>query len=396
MEGEDQAGIDGEDEAALIKEIEIIKSLDHPNIMKVYEYFDYNDCLYIVSELCTGGELFDKIQSNKCLNEKVAGYVMKQILSAVEFCHKNKIIHRDLKPENILIESEEEVRKEFFSIKIIDFGTSDKLVKGKMLKKQIGTPLYIAPEVLEGDYNEKCDLWSCGVILYMMLCGEAPFKGDTDEEIYSSIRRGIINFNQEEWDYISNDAKDLIKKLLTIDFNQRISAKEALNHSWIVKMKNERQKLDTNILIKAIENIRKYSATKKLQQASLAYIVHNLILKKDTDDLRRIFIYFDDDADGRLTKDELIKGLNLILNEDESEKEVNRLMDIIDVDGNGSIEYEEFLRAGLDKSIILTEENLKTAFQMFDICHRNRINSKELKEVLGSGAQNVDDNVWKE
>ena len=142
MEGEDQAGIDGEDEAALLKEIEIIKSLDHPNIMKVYEYFDYNDCLYIVSELCTGGELFDKIQSNKCLNEKVAGYVMKQILSAVEFCHKNKIIHRDLKPENILIESEEEVRKEFFSIKIIDFGTSDKLVKGKMLKKQIGT-LYI-------------------------------------------------------------------------------------------------------------------------------------------------------------------------------------------------------------------------------------------------------------
>ena len=133
-----------------------------------------------------------------------------------------------------------------------------------MLKKQIGTPLYIAVEVLEGDYNEKCDLWSCGVILYMMLCGEAPFKGDTDEEIYSSIRRGIINFNQEEWDYISNDAKDLIKKLLTIDFNQRISAKEALNHSWIVKMKNERQKLDKNILIKSYRKYKEIFCNKKI------------------------------------------------------------------------------------------------------------------------------------
>ena len=145
-----------------------------------------------------------------------------------------------------------------------------------------------------------------------------------------------------------------------------------------------------------MNNLRKYSANQKLQQATLAYIVHNLTRKEDTDNLRRIFINFDDNGDGRLTKDELIKGLNLILNQEESEKEVNRLMDIIDVDGNGFIEYEEFLRAGLDKKVILTQDNLKTAFQMFDINHRDKINSKELGQVLGRGDTNINDNIWKE
>jgi calcium-dependent protein kinase len=392
----DKAGMGGEEEAALINEINVVKSLDHPNIMKVYEYFNIDNYLFIVSELCTGGELFDKIKANKCLSEKVAGYIMKQLLSAVEFCHENNIIHRDLKPENILIESEEEAKKEYFTIKVIDFGTSDKLAKGKMFKQQIGTPLYIAPEVLNNNYNEKCDLWSCGVILYIMLCGVPPFTGENDDEIYCSVKRGKINFDEEEWDYVSNDAKDLIKKLLTIDIKKRFSAKEALNHPWIVNMKNQGEKLDKNILLQAVENLRKYSANQKLQQATLAYIVHNLTKKEDTDNLRRIFINFDDNGDGRLTKDELIKGLNLILNEEESEKEVNRLMDIIDVDGNGFIEYEEFLRAGLDKKVILTEDNLKTAFQMFDINHRDKINSKELGQVLGRGDTNVNDNVWKE
>ena len=231
----DQIQLGSEEEQALIKEINIVKTLDHPNIMKVFEYYNNDNCLFIISELLSGGELFDKIKENKFLKEEVCAYLMKQIFSAVDFCHEKKIIHRDLKPENVLIESEEEARKEFFTVKLIDFGTSDKMKKGQKLDLQVGTPYYTAPEVLNNNYNEKCDLWSCGVMMYLMLCGKQPFNGDNDDEIYEKIRLCKIDFNDEEWDNISNDAKDLIKKLLIKDINKRYSAKKALSHPWIVK-----------------------------------------------------------------------------------------------------------------------------------------------------------------
>ena len=185
-------------------------------------------------------------------------------------------------------------------------------------------------------------------------------------------------------------------RFTTKDINKRYSARQALSHPWIKKMKSKQGGLNSNILDKIVKNLKKYSTTQKLQQATLAYIVHNLTKKEDTDNLRTVFIHFDDNGDGRLTKDELIKGLNMILSQEESEKEVNRVMDIIDVDGNGFIEYEEFLRAGLDKDKLLTEDNLKTAFRLFDINTRNKVNSEELKQVLGHGSDNIDDNVWKE
>jgi len=391
----DKLDMKSDDEKALINEMNVVKTLDHPNIMKVYEYFNTPKCLYIISELFTGGELFDKIKANQYLSEKVSVYLMKQLLSAVDFCHQNNIIHRDLKPENILIESEEEARKEFFTIKVIDFGTSDKLKKDQKFEEQIGTPLYIAPEVLSGSYNEKCDLWSCGVIMYIMLCGVPPFQGENDDEIYQKIKKNDVKFEEEIWDRISDKAKDLIKRFLTKNIKKRISAKEALEHPWIKDMKkiNKISKEDLN---EVVNNLRKYSATKKLQQSTLAYIVHNLTKKEDTDVLRSIFIEFDENGDGRLSKDELIQGLNLVLSPEESEKEVNRIMNIIDVDGNGFIEYEEFLRATLDKKKILTDENLRTAFRLYDIKNRNRINAKELGIVLGGGNTDVDENVWKE
>ena len=167
----DKMSLGSEEEEALINEINVVKSLDHPNIMKVYEFFNKDNCLYIISELLSGGELLDKINDNNQLSEDVSAFLMKQIFSAVDFCHQKGIIHRDLKPENILIESEEEANKEFFTVKIIDFGTSGKIKNGEMFNLNVGTPLYISPEVLKNKYNEKCDIWSCGVIMYMMLSG---------------------------------------------------------------------------------------------------------------------------------------------------------------------------------------------------------------------------------
>jgi calcium-dependent protein kinase len=391
----DKMSLGSEEEEALINEINVVKSLDHPNIMKVYEFFNKDNSLYIISELLSGGELLDKINEAGSLNEDVSSFLMKQIFSAVDFCHQKGIIHRDLKPENILIESEEEANKEFFTVKIIDFGTSGKLKSGEMFNLTVGTPLYVSPEVLKNKYNEKCDMWSCGVIMYMMLSGNPPFKGDNDEEIYQAVKEGKYNFDDEKWDTISGEAKDLIKNLLIKDMNKRYSAKKALSHPWIAKHRRNKA-LDKNKLNEVVINLKNYSAKLKLQQLTLAYIVHNLTSKEDCDFLREVFIIFDESGSGKLTKAQLIKGLNIVLSEEESEKEVNRLMNIIDVDGNGFIEYEEFLRAGLDKAKIITKENLETSFKLYDINKRGKINARELGMVLGQGDENIKEEVWQE
>ena len=394
----DKVEMHKEDEKALINEINVLKSLDHPNIMKVYEYFNTPKCLYIVSELCTGGELYDKITSNKCFNEELSAYVMKQLLSAVDFCHQNGIIHRDLKPENILIESEEEARKEFFTIKVIDFGTSDKFAKGKMIKQQIGTPLYIAPEVLNNNYNEKCDLWSCGVILYILLCGAPPFYGTCEDEIFHKIITCKFSFKHSVWKEISPEAKDLITKLLDLNPKSRLSAKEALEHKWFTMTENKRNLHNTisdESLMTVIKNISEFRAEQKLQQATLAFLVHNLSTQEDLSELKEVFLSFDKNGDGRLTKDELLKGMTRVTTETKIIDSLDELMKTIDTDNNGYIEFEEFIRASIDKEKLLTEKNLKIAFDVFDKDKSGGISASELKLLLGESNVHTKDVVWK-
>ena len=390
----DQANLSREEEKTLIKEINILKTLDHPNIMKVYEYFNTPDCFSIVSELCTGGELFNKIENNN-LHENVGKYVMKQLLSAVAFCHKNGIIHRDLKPENILLEEEEEATKEYFTIKVIDFGTSGKMKKGQKYNEVIGTPFYIAPEVLNNNYDEKCDMWSCGVILYVMLSGEPPFYGENDNEIYAQILNTEVSFNQKIWEDISDEAKDLIQKLLNKNHRNRLSAVEALQHPWIQNIDTKKINfLAIETLNAIVTNLYKYNAVQILQQASIAFIVHNLISRDMTKELRKCFIQFDTNGDGRLDKEELINGLKQVDTKKNLEQEVDRVMNIIDVDGNGFIEYEEFLRASIDINKILTDENVKIVFQLFDANNTGKITPMELKKVMDNNAADVSDEVW--
>ena len=231
-----------------------------------------------------------------------------------------------------------------------------------------------------------------------MLAGKQPFNGDNDEEINYAIQRCKIDFNDEIWDNISHDAKDLIKKLLIKNPKKRYSAKDALNHPWIKNDKNKIN-LDQNKLKEIVDNLRKYSAKLKLQQATMAYIVHNLVNKKDYEYLRQIFIYLDNDKDGKLDKKELINGLMILLDKTEAEKEVDRLFEIIDVDKNGFIEYEEFLRAGLDKGKILTEYNLDTAFKLFDINNKEKMSEKEKNVwqiLMEEAGININEGIKKE
>jgi calcium-dependent protein kinase len=264
-----------------------------------------------------------------------------------------------------------------------------------MLDKKIGTPFYIAPEVLQNFYNEKCDIWSCGVIMYILLCGSPPFYGDTDEEIYAKVREGKFSLDGEEWDEISDEAKDLLKNLLRKDLNKRYSCEDALNHAWLKKY-STRQKKDSNleILKKAIHNLKDYRAELKLQQAALALIVRNQPNKQEVNDLRKLFTELNEKGDGRLTKEDLLKGMSKVLSHNEALHEVERIMGLIDSDQNGFIEYEEFLRACMNKEKILTHENLLAAFNIFDKDCSGSISAEELKIVLGSGADGIEEDVW--
>ena len=163
-------------------EIDILKNLDHPNILRLYEVFEDKKYIYLVTEYCQGGELFDEIIARGKFNEQDAAVVIKQLLSAISYCHSKKVCHRDLKPENILIDN-----KETLQIKLIDFGTSQRFEDAENMELVLGTAYYIAPEVLRGHYDEKCDIWSIGVIMYILLSGEPPFPGSDDKEILKSV-----------------------------------------------------------------------------------------------------------------------------------------------------------------------------------------------------------------
>ena len=379
------------------KEINILKSLDHPNIIKIYEFFKTEKYIYIINELCTGGELFDKIVDVKYFSEEVACNIMRQLLSAVAYCHEKGIIHRDLKPENILIESSEEKNKDFFHIKVIDFGTCEILKKSK-LTEQIGTSFYIAPEVLKNGYNEKCDLWSCGVILYILLCGSPPFYGKNEKEIFSKILYGNFSFRHKIWNKISNEAKNLVQKLLEINPQKRLSAKEALNDVWFESNKNAIINKKNNNFPLFIKNITEFCAEQKLQQATLAFLVHNFAPKEELDELKEIFFSFDKNCDGKISKEEFVTGLsntntlNTILKNGNS---IEGLIKKIDTDNNGYIGFEEFCIALINKEKILTEKNLRMAFNVFDRDKNGGISQNELKYILGEYNVNVKEHLWR-
>ena len=205
----------------------------HPNIVRLLEYYQDPDYFYLVTEYCEGGELFDQIINCGVFSEKLAAGIIRQILSAVVYCHDRHIVHRDLKPENLLLEYSNKTFEEGNIVKVIDFGTSIEYNPTEKLKAKLGTAYYIAPEVLRGEYDEKCDVWSCGVILYIFLCGYPPFNGQNDNEIFQKIKKGKFVYPSPEWDNVSQQAKDLVNKMLHFDPKRRISAKEALDDVWI-------------------------------------------------------------------------------------------------------------------------------------------------------------------
>ena len=302
----------------LIKnEIDILKKLSHPNIVRIYEFYESNNCFYIINEFCPEGELYNYINNSK-LNEQQLSVIFYQVFSGLKYLHENNILHRDLKPENILISKKEKDLldgEEYFWIQIIDFGTAKIFEDDKNENSIVGSAYYIAPEVLNKDYNEKCDTWSVGVILYMFLVGRPPFNGSNNEEIVNSIKTKDYDENNPKFLTRSPEVRDLIKHLLEKDATKRLSAKEALNHEWFKKFNG--RKLFGNFQEKDIQpyidNLFNYTFNSKIQQLVIAFLVHNLPHTESSHNILKMYRFFNKAGDCRLTKEELINGLNKYL-----------------------------------------------------------------------------------
>ena len=372
-----------QEEQEIINEINILRAMDHPNILKIFEFYSNKDSYSIITEYCSGGELFNEIKENGPFDEKYSAFVMYQIFSAINYCHSMKIMHRDLKPENILIMDRN--RNGFPRIKICDFGTSLMVEKGGIQKKIVGSSYYIAPEVLKNNYNEKCDIWSCGVILYILLSGKPPFNGDDDNEVMANVTTGQYDLHCAPFNRISNSAKDLIKKLLIMDKDKRINAQEALNHIWFKEKKAKElynQIKDENIIKKLLNNLKKYKRESIIQETALAYLVHNFPQMNDVINACKLFSQIDVNGDGKVTQKELYKGLKTKINSPTLEKDVAAIYKNLDMDNNGFIEYEEFVRAAVSKEKFLNDNVLRFAFRYFDKDGSGEITFDEIEDVF--------------
>ena len=225
------SNISAEADKEIFNEINILRTMDHPNILKIFEFYSNKDSYSIVTELCSGGELFQEIVDKGPFNENYSAYVMFQVFSAINYCHNMKIVHRDLKPENILIVDRD--KNGYPRIKICDFGTSKMFEKGAIQRKLVGSSYYIAPEVLKHNYDEKCNIWSCGVILYILLSGRPPFAGENDKEIMDRVATGKYDLQASPFNKVSKHCIDLIQKLLTMDPKKKIKCSRSLKSSLV-------------------------------------------------------------------------------------------------------------------------------------------------------------------
>jgi calcium-dependent protein kinase len=394
--------MEGVDNSKLIDEVAILKKLDHPNIMKIYECYVDQDNFYIISDFCDQGDLLGKLEKLGKMNEIVVKFLMEQILNAVAYLHSKNVLHGDIKLENILLYTASktlgrrftsinmdinhliDLRREInrnnsvtkrsrnyvndmlnYEIKLIDFGCSKYFVNKKKHQKLsgiIGTTLYCSPEVVDDLYDEKSDEWSCGVLMYILLCGEPPFQGNNEEEIFQKIKKCQYNFKPKEFNEVSNNCKDLIKKLLEPKKKKRIKASEALKHPFFSESFNPSRAMTENKDLSILEKLIKYKKKpSKFHETMYAFICNNYIGIDEEKKLRAVFRYIDKEDKNALSKSALKKCLHEI-NIDLQDEEFNKIFKLLDANRSEYIEYQEFLRATCDKNALLTEENLKNAF----------------------------------
>jgi len=380
----DKTKISQRDIDNLEKEIDIISSLDHPNIARFYETFHDERYFHIVTELCRGKELSKLLKQNGGkLNERKCRIIIMKILHAINYCHSHGIVHCDLKPDNIIFESpnEEEENEDILNLldlKLIDFGLSSRIKKNEKLNNTVGTAYFIAPETIKGAYDEKCDMWSIGVILYYILSGKFPFTGNSNFEIFEKIQKNEPVFKNLFKD-ISQNAIDFIKKCLVKNPNERLSAKECLSHPWLEPIFKH---IHSDVFLKdnLILNFTSYHKCPQLKKFILKYLVNNMG-HTELGPYKSAFYAFDFKNQGIVTKTDIKKIFNLY-NVDTTDTQIKNIMSICDEPSKSFLTYSEFICCCINIGDVLTPEKLINTFLFFDLDNNLLIDSNDLKNTL--------------
>ena len=375
----------------LILEVKILSSLEHPHIVKFYETYHDNKYFHIVIELCRGNNLYMRLKKLKGrMKEEHVKIIILKILHAINYCHSKGIVHRDLKPENVVFESpssysndynennEEENNDNDFNIKICDFGLSALKKSTDKLHTILGTPYYMAPEVLKGDYNEKCDIWSIAAITYYLITGTEPFKGDTSNQIFSRILYTEPDYSPTKFWNTSENLLDFLKKCFSKDPGVRPTALEALSHPWfenLFKKIHSPKFIGENIFYN-ISTTKKFSQLKRL---IMRYVVYNMG-HAELNMYKKAFIAFDKDNTGVITPEEL-KRLFAVYHKTLSETQIKNIMSVSD-EKNDFLTYYEFIILCLQVEEFLSPIKLLDAFLFFDVDNNNEIDNDDLYMAL--------------
>lgn len=356
------------------QEIAIAKQLDHPNVVRLFEVFRDAMKIYLVMELCTGGELFDRIvdEAPKGFAEDKSANYIREMLSALCYLHANRFAHRDVKPENFLFHNPAAESQ----LKLIDFGLACQIQSATTMTTKAGTAYYVAPEVLKGDYDEKCDVWSAGVISFVLLCGYPPFSGDTDADVLRKVRMGTFEFKSPEWDSISPGAKNIVTQMLTVDPALRPSAEVLLCNAWLkFKGTPEMSHLSPDF----VKRLQTFQAFGRLKKVALTAVAQQLP-DDEIEELQSTFRSLDRNGDGTLSLEEIREGM--VKQGLKVPKALEDILQAVDCNGSGSLDYTEFVAATIDQKLYMKRDICWAAFRIFDLDGDGQISRDELGKVL--------------
>ncbi|KAL2320779.1 hypothetical protein Fmac_029748 [Flemingia macrophylla] len=356
------------------REVEIMRHLPHhTNIVTLRDTYEDDNAVHLVMELCEGGELFDRIVARGHYTERAAAAVTRTIVEVVQMCHKHGVMHRDLKPENFLFAN----KKETAALKAIDFGLSVFFKPGERFNEIVGSPYYMAPEVLKRNYGPEVDIWSAGVILYILLCGVPPFWAETEQGVAQAIIRSVVDFKRDPWPKVSDNAKDLVKKMLDPDPRRRLTAQEVLDHPWL---QNAKKAPNVSLGETVRARLKQFSVMNKLKKRALRVIAEHLTVEEAAG-LKEGFQLMDTSNRGKINIDELRAGLHK-LGHQVPDADLQILMEAGDVDRDGHLDYGEFVAISVHLRKMGNDDHLRKAFQFFDKNQSGHIEIEELRDAL--------------
>eukprot|EP00850_Spirogloea_muscicola_P019903 SM000202S05874 [mRNA] locus=s202:47219:50856:- [translate_table: standard] len=348
-----------------------------PHIAALKATFEDELSVHFVMEICTGGMLYDSITAKGHYSEKQAANILRQIVSIIDYLHGVGVMHRDLKLENFMLATAEENAP----LKAIDFGLSTFFEPGQKFRELVGSAYYVAPEVLNRDYGPECDIWSAGVILYMLLCGVPPFWDVSEAGICEAVLRGEVDLSSDPWPTISDSAKDLITRMLEMDPFERITTKQILAHDWVRK---DGVASDAPIKCPVWERVRRFVVMNKLKRTAFAFIAEHCLEPDEARQIRKKFEHFDHNQDGQITFEDLLKGLRSV-NVDAPEEDIRRIFDAADVDNSGTLNFGEYASTIMVK--YMDNTRIQRAFNYFDQDGDGYITMAELQAAMNVDMQ---------